>query len=385
MPSHLHGFLWRDWQRLSKQHLRGQPGTRHLLAWYVAVRALANSAIASFEPDAELTPELREIWQHPIFILGLPRSGTTYLQQLLATNAQLAYPRRFDCFNPWTFLTLQRLGIASLLGRLRPRSRTIDQVQIGWLSPEEDEFALTGLTADGPWINRAFPRSQPRPFATSHDDEIRERCWPWQDALQLFTRKLIWLNQRTLVLKSPLHTGRVRELLTLFPAARFVTILRDPREQFRSFIDVVKGTKTWGTLQTSPEVEDRWERIRRMADSQRVLLNSYFADRPKIPPSQLIEVTYEELIAEPRKHLKNIHEKLNIPGWKETAQQLSTKLNRQIYQRNPPRTLNDMERDLAIHIYHDLFRNGYYLEVLRELRSPAINPPNPRSKDSESL
>ncbi len=365
MATFLTGFKWVDWRRLLEQNAPATGPRYRLRAAKVAVASLLNSGLAALEPAACLTPDLEELWQAPVFLLGLPRSGTTFLQQLLARNPQLVTPSRVDCFNPWTFVTLHRLGVARLLALLPHEGRGLDQVQIGWSSPEEDEFALTILAAEGPWLAAVFP---------SRDDHHR-RCYPgapgwngagrWRQALHLFTRKLVGLHGRRLLLKSPLHTGRLPDLLHVFPRARFVTILRDPREQFRSAIDVPRSAREWVALEEAapgrtPAILDTERAL------QRLLTERYFATRSLIPAGHLHEMTYEDLVADPIQTLRRLHEQLALPGWDATEPRLRAEPSWQSYRRNPARALTPDERRMIPSTYQALFSAGFYPDTLAE-------------------
>jgi len=182
MASYLTGLRWSDWRQLLREHAPAVDRGYRLRAAGVSVGTAITSLLARCEPEVGWSDELEQLWQQPVIILGLPRSGTTFLHQLLGFNPRLAYPTRLDCFNPWTCLTLHRWGVARLLGAIPRRARGMDRVQVGWLSPEEDDFALAALTASGPWMSLTFRRScfdrgQPIQFDYT-DAEVPA----WQDA-----------------------------------------------------------------------------------------------------------------------------------------------------------------------------------------------------------
>lgn len=368
MAAYLTGLRCGDWWRLLHEHAPAVDHGYRLRAGWVSVGTVVTSLVARCEPEVRWSDEQERLWREPLIILGLPRSGTTWLHQSLALNPFFAYPTRLDCFNPWICLTLHRWGAAGLLGKIPWRPRGMDQVQVGWSSPEEDEFALAALTASGPWIARTFRRSCAERGRSLMVDYAEGEAPLWQNALRLFTRKLISLTRRRLVLKSPLHTGRIRALLELFPAARFVTIFRDPREQLRSAIDVPEDALNWGTVQVSPSVEVVGERWSRIADSQHALLTRYFDQRGLIPPGRLWELTFEQLAADPLGTLERLHERLGLQGWNETRARLAA--SRCVpYEGNRSRPLTRCERELALTAYNPLFTAGYYPEVRQALRS----------------
>jgi omega-hydroxy-beta-dihydromenaquinone-9 sulfotransferase len=160
----------------------------------------------------------------PVFIVGLWRSGTTALHELLALCAPWTTPRTWQCFQPSTcFLTAppSRMAVAP---------RPMDRGRIETHTPQEDEFAL--LLLGEPSAYRGF--IDPRRLR-----ECGARLWSgsegsldrWQD----FLRGLVAAAHGTpLLLKSPNHTFRLPMLRSLFPGARFIWIGRHTGEVLAS-------------------------------------------------------------------------------------------------------------------------------------------------------
>lgn len=362
MASFLTGLKLDDWLRLLRDNHPAVDRGHLARAAIVTLAAFGNSMLARLEPEALLTPELEAMWRRPLLILGLPRSGTTFLHQLLAANPELACPTRLECFNPWTFLTLHRLGITRFLNSLPQRSRGIDQVQVGWSSPEEDEFALTALLADGPWMGAVFPGSKAkyRRHYSMYPDW--EGASSWQEGLNYFTRKLVWEHRRPLVLKSPLHTGRIPDLLSVFPEARVLTIFRDPRDQWQSALGTTRHSDGhWPALQNYQVKSEG------MYDLMQFMLDRYFQTRDQIPEDRLLEVTYEKLLSDTPGVLGEIHEKLNLSGLLPTLQGLERDNWLRSYRPNQHPELTQEERSEIVLRYRSLYEAGYYQETLREL------------------
>jgi len=92
----------------------------------------------------------------PLFILGIWRSGTTHLHNLLAQDDRFACPTTYQVSFPHTFLTTERIN-ARLLGFFLPKKRPMDNVAFGFAEPQEDEFALCSLTGRAVRRAWAFP------------------------------------------------------------------------------------------------------------------------------------------------------------------------------------------------------------------------------------
>ncbi|HEY7155130.1 MAG TPA: sulfotransferase, partial [Gemmataceae bacterium] len=195
----------------------------------------------------------------PLFILGIWRSGTTHLHNLLTQDDRFAYPTTYDVFYPHTFLTTEKRN-ARLVGFFLPKKRPQDNMALGIREPQEDEFALFSLTG------RALPMAWTFPRRADHygryltlrgasASEVAE----WKSALAGLVRKLAFKYGRPLVLKSPGHTCRIRLLLELFPQAKFVHIHRNPYDVFRSTRHLIRTVPPWWALQR-PDYSDLEER-----------------------------------------------------------------------------------------------------------------------------
>jgi len=360
-PAFLGGFKLSDWIRLLRDNsARVEP--RYLPRAVIAtLGAAATSLLSCVEPRPRLTNSQREAWNHTIFILGLPRSGTTYLQNLLAMNPEFAYPTRLDCYNPHTLLVLRKLGIHRLLGMLKEKIRIMDNVKTGWLTPEEDIIALTVMTAEGPRLAEVFGQRCHNYYAQSPLNPEWRGNDIWKKAMAEFTQKLVWLHNKQLVLKTPSHSMRIADIVEVFPDARFVTIFRNPFDQNRSLrtMNRTVASSNWCALQPqTPFPEDQ------LSSYINMFLTSYFMTRDLIPQKNLLEVTYESLVASPLETLSSIHEKLGIPGMGALANHLA---NDKQYQKNLHPELTPVEREQVRTAYAPLFAAGYYSEVLNDI------------------
>ncbi len=247
----------------------------------------------------------------PVFILGIWRSGTTHLHNLLAQDDRFVYPTTYRVSYPHTFLTTERMN-ARLLGFFLPRKRPMDDVAFGFAEPQEDEFALCSVTGQALPMAWAFPRRAGHygrylTLRGASPDEVGE----WKAALGLLVRKLSFKQGKPLILKSPGHTARIRLLLDLFPEARFVHIRRNPYDVFRSMQHWMRtGTPVWALQRADfKELDDR------MIRQYREVFEVFFEERGLIPKGRLHEMSFEELEADPVEQLRAMYEALSLPDF----------------------------------------------------------------------
>ena len=129
-------------------------------------------------------------------------------------------------------------------------------------------------------------------------------------------------------------------LLRRYPHARFVYIHRDPLAVFHSNLYLWRVIRGEFSLQTISDGEA--ERL--IVKTYRGLLTRYLEQRDAVPSSQLIEIHYETLRAEPISELARVYEAL---GLGELPQPLRNSLATQdSYATNQYTTSPDLEERL---------------------------------------
>jgi hypothetical protein len=308
-PVFLGGFTFPQWIKLLKENRFDVDRKFFLRALIATTGTLVTSSLKVLEPHPQLDANGEHLLQSPVFILGLPRSGTTHLFSLLAKDPQFAFPTRIDCYNAHTFLFLHRIGIHRILGLIPSKKRVMDNVQTGWLSPEEDNIALTILAGTGSRLMQVFLRNESYRNWLEADGGLNEtQRTLFIEALIQFSRKLVFLKRARPLFKSPAHTARIPEILHAFPNAKFVTIFRHPFHQFASQKAMQTSTsRTWSALQENRPITDE-ERLGLIT----LTLKRYLETRECIPPNQLCEIHYEDLVREEDETLTKIYSSLNL-------------------------------------------------------------------------
>jgi omega-hydroxy-beta-dihydromenaquinone-9 sulfotransferase len=257
-------------------------------------------------PEAALHP--------PVFIMGMWRSGTTFLHDLLSTNRALLACSTWQCMNSSIHALRQPPHGAKSL------TRPMDGLSISMESPQEDEFAL--LAQGVPSVYRGFfdPRRlseleewlNPQSWA----DLPAETWWPrWRRFLASVQRG----QDRRLVLKSPNHTFRWRAILRELPQSTLIWVVRDPREVFWS------NVKMWKAMFQQYAL---WQPDEATIDS---LLNHFLECALRyssvalteaisaLPRTQLVVLHFDDLIERPLEMVERIHKQISLP-WSSVAQ-----------------------------------------------------------------
>jgi hypothetical protein len=247
----------------------------------------------------------------PLFVLGIWRSGTTHLHNLLARDERFAFPNQYQVLYPHTFLTTESWN-APFLARVIPQKRPQDNVTLGVAEPQEDEFAINGITQESFVLSWTFPRrvAHYERFLTFRD------CTPgevarFQAALKWLVQKLTYKYHRPLVLKSPAHTARIKLLLEIFPDSKFVHIHRHPYDVFVSTCHTMRKVTPWWTLQR-PELSNMEERMLALYEQA---FGAFFEERALIPAGRLVDIGYDALVTDPIGTLRGVYQGLDLPDF----------------------------------------------------------------------
>jgi hypothetical protein len=255
-----------------------------------------------FPPDSTRLPA-------PLFVLGYYRSGTTHLHSMLSCDPGFSTPRWFQTLAPQGF-ALSWTALRFLLVPFLPMRRVQDAMHFGANAPSEDDFALNNWALASALAGRAVVPRQRAFYDRFHDlsgltGEEHER---WRSTLVRFVHKLTLLGRgRRVLLKTPSHTARVAVLLRLFPGAQFIHISRRPDAVLRSNLALLRVAQERFSLQ--PFDVSRQHLVAEYGATE----ERYLRDRALIPPGQLTEVRFEDLLADPLGELRRMYGELDLP------------------------------------------------------------------------
>lgn len=193
----------------------------------------------------------RIVVKRPVFIVGMPRSGTTFWQRLLARDPQFTSLTLWECLLApsiterylWSVLGFCLKPLARLPGIWRWRS--MDQVHsLGWRQPEEDFLLL--LYNGGCFLPALLcPQAERYWRLAFFDDLLGEQR---QGAILEFYYRCVQRHlyfhgpERRFLSKNPSFTPMLLALQRRFPDARFLACERHPLAVVPSQLSALKPT-----------------------------------------------------------------------------------------------------------------------------------------------
>lgn len=229
----------------------------------------------------------RHKFDMPLFITGLPRSGTTFLHNLIDLDP------RMQSISYWQAHGLQHEGDEKYkiqfaknqldhLYKTHPRLRTIHHNT--WHGPEECmhlmkyslQEPLVGFMSDLPW------------------DDVCELCDLDSDPMYQFFKYTLNLippekDKKHWVFKSPTHMMYLRSLFKYFPTANVVVLIRDKNDVIQSAKSLMRFYRNVGDMPLTIMVKsflDGMDRCLGLA-------------KPHIPESRITYVDYDDFIINP--------------------------------------------------------------------------------------
>ena len=243
----------------------------------------------------------------PIFIIGNPRSGTTFLHRLLLGAGDMAALELWEMLFP--AITARKLlgGIVPRLDKLSPaRYHPSDVHDTSLRGIETDDVAWFFRTMDGPFawayflawqdtwgsglsrrefaIDGVTPREEDRFF------KYYESCW---------RRNLTLKGANRVLAKTSMLTMRLDAVLRRYPDCKLVYVVRDPVEVIPSGMSLLasvleNGYDVWN--RTKEEDQRRW--LENLYQASCDMLRYFYEAQSsgKIPERNLCVVRYEDLI-----------------------------------------------------------------------------------------
>jgi hypothetical protein len=245
----------------------------------------------------------------PVFVIGLPRTGTTALSQLVAADPQFRSLRMWESQAPTpppeadTQHSDPRIAQAEaglkMLDDMFPLMKTMHNSEATSATECQDLMGMSFRTFHFDGAVRA-----PRYLAWLMGCDMRETYTFHRRVLKL----LQWHCPPVLWhLKTPVHMFGLDALVEAYPNAKFLWSHRDPAKVLGSVCSLIQYVRSWSSDRNDPkelgaEQVDSWvEAVRRAMDFRSRMGDDRFAD-----------VSFADLQTDPVSTLQNSYERLGL-------------------------------------------------------------------------
>ena len=257
--------------------------------------------------------------ERPIFVTGLPRSGTSFLHNLLAEDAANAAPRCWQAIYPATSTDADDEA-----GAIRRVERQLRGFRV--LAPELRSVHPISATAPQECSEITAHVFASLRFDTTH--RVPSYC-AWLDETghvdaYRFHRRFLQhlggdrMEGRRWVLKCPDHIFAMEAIRTVYPDARFIFVHRDP---LRVLASVARLTEV--LRQPFTRRLDRAEIGRQVADRWAYGASRLVAVKDALPSDAAIYIRYRDLVGDPVGTVKEIYRRFALPFEESFAQRIS--------------------------------------------------------------
>jgi len=265
----------------------------------------------SVEKAIRERPEIASIpIRRPIFVLGLPRTGTTALHHLLGQDPSTQVLEYWIAASPGP-----RPPRDSWEKDPRFRQAERELKMTYWLDPSLKAIHL--MTADGPeecrhllsqtFTDDTFDCNATIPSYTRwySSCDMRPTYRQHRRILQLIGSNT---PERRWVLKYPVHMRNLRTVLEIYPDACFVQCHRDPSKVLPSLCSLVAG---WRAIYEGSV--DRSEIARSQTELWASGLEHGMDVRRETDPSRFFDLHFREVLADPVEAVRRIYAHFDVP------------------------------------------------------------------------
>ena len=272
-------------------------------------------------------PEIHDIAiEKPIIVAGLPRSGTTHLLNLMASDSRLralplweSYepvplpgeallkdgtdPRYQRCAEEWEMMKMMVPHLAAM----HPMNPDHIHEELELMGPNFGSYNYEWLNHSPRWRDHYLKEDQTYQYEYMRD-MLKLLLWQDRDS----SKPQRW------VLKCPQHLEQLPVLMTVFPDATVVVTHRDPVSVIQSAITMLAyGHRISRKQVPINELLEYWTaRVKQ-------LLQACVRDRNVLPEAQSIDIPFHILIEDEVAMVENIYQKAGLEMTPQARGQLS--------------------------------------------------------------
>jgi hypothetical protein len=285
--------------------------------------------------DRQLYPGIaRQEIREPLFVVGLPRSGTTVLQMLLAADPEHRSPLM------WEVMTPSPPTLADEKRRIQRATQSSNL--FNWLAPTFRYVHAVGAEVPQECVRLMTPTFMSDQFDTMYYVPSY-RAWFFQQdlrpAYEYHRRFLQHLQFRRAasrwILKAPTHMFAMPALLSVYPDALFVQTHRTPVDAMASVSSLITILRSAFSDAVDPFTICR-DAIHYWSET----MDKFLRERDRLPSKRICDIEYDQICRNPIASVGRIYDQF---GWS---------LPREAKRRMRALVASQAQRQSANHRYH---------------------------------
>ena len=236
------------------------------------------------------------------------------MHYLLSKDPNFGFLSNFQSF----FFNICTIGLGwfdRLISPFTVQVRPQDNMDFTVLAPQEEEQVIANMSDTASVNSFFFPKN--RSYFNKYnlfEGHTEAEKSKWQKAYLYILKSIAYMSGgKRLVIKNPNNTGRIKQLLELFPNAKFIYIHRNPYNVYLSTLHLYRVVLSNQMFQ---DVDMDYNK-KIILENYRRILSAYYRDRTLIPKGNLIEVAYDEIGAGSEAMFTRIYKTLNLETYEE--------------------------------------------------------------------
>ncbi|MEG1573802.1 MAG: sulfotransferase [Bacteroidales bacterium] len=319
------GASWNTFNKICKGR-EVDPGYRnkYLFTKLVCRILSAPNIIEDYKFRAKL--DKAEIKEAPVFIIGHWRSGTTFMHNVFACDKQFGYTTTYQTVFPFLMLFMQKF-FKKIAAISMPKKRPTDNLELNTDQPQEEEFAMSNMTPYSFYNFWIFPKytAEYRDRYLLFNNIGKQELKDYKEAYKRLIKLSLWNTKGERYLsKNPPNTGRIPQLLEMFPNAKFIYLVRNPYTVYESTRNYF--TNTIRPLKFQDYEDSQMEND--ILENYTQLYFKYEKDKILIPEGNLVEIKFEDYEADPLNKTREIYERLSLHGFEKARPAIETYVNK---------------------------------------------------------
>jgi hypothetical protein len=260
--------------------------------------------------------------KQPIFIFANPRSGTTYLHQLMTNDDRFVYIKlAHSIFPAVSFIKLYQLFSfidRKVGGPIKWLMKKIEKLFFGgWddihplsFNKAEEDEAVYELALISPAVFLVFPFLHLVKESWLLDNENEKVKRHMMNYYENCVRRFVYAcgKNKIYLAKNVMSSGRINSLLNRFPDAKVIYVARHPYEALPSFISMFSAMYPV----ISPRIKANDNAMQAWALLGIAFYKHLKEARNNISENNLAEIKYDELIAAPSESIEKIYSQLQL-------------------------------------------------------------------------